>query len=41
MRIAQVPQLQEVELGEHGHFHEVESRDEVDHEGYPIDQHSK
>ena len=37
---AQVPQLQKVELGEHGHFHEVESCAEVGHEGYPIDQHS-
>ena len=37
----QVPQLKEVDLGEHGHRHEVESSDEVGHAGYQIDQHEK
>ena len=37
----QVPQLQEVDLGEHGHCHEVENSDEVGHAEYQIDHHSK
>ena len=34
----EVLQLQEADLGEHRHRHEVESSDEVDHAGYQIDQ---
>ena len=37
----EVLQLQEVDLGEHGHRHEVESSDGVGHEGYQIDQREK
>ena len=37
----QVPQLQEVYLGEHGHRHEVQSSDEVGHAGYQIGWHGK
>ena len=37
----QVPQLQEVGHGEHGHRLEVESSDEVGHVGYQIDQHER
>ena len=36
---AQVHQLQEVHLGEHGHHHEEQSSDEIGHVGYQIDQH--
>ena len=35
-----VLQPQEVDLGKHGHFHEVQSSHEVVHLGYQIDQHS-
>ena len=38
---APVPQFLEVDLGEHGQRHEVQSSDEVGHEGYHIDQQSK
>ena len=38
---AQVLQLQEVDLGEHGHCHEEQSSDEVGHVGYQIDQHER
>ena len=39
---AQLIQLTEVvDLGEHGHRHEVQSSDEVGHAGYPIDQHEE
>ena len=31
----------EVKLGEHGQRHEVQSSDEVGHEGHQIDQHSR
>ena len=37
----QVLQLQEVDLGDHGHRHEVEIIDGVGHAGYQIDQHEK
>ena len=37
----EVHQLQGVDLGEHGHCHEVRSGDEVDHVGYQIDQHEE
>ena len=35
---AQVPQLEEVDHGEYGHRHGVQSSDEVGHVGYQIDQ---
>ena len=37
----EVLRLQEADLGEHRHRHEVESSDEVDHAGYQIDQREK
>ena len=37
----EILQLQKVDLGEHGHRHEVQSSDQVGHVGYQIDQHEK
>ena len=37
----QVPQLQEVDLGEDGHRHEVQGSDKVGHAGYQIGWHGK
>ena len=38
---AQVVQLEEVDLGEHGHCHEEQNSNELGHVGYYIDQHEK
>ena len=38
---APVPQFLEVDLSKHGQRHEVQSSDEVGHEGFQIDQLSK
>ena len=38
---APVPQFLEVDLGEHGQRHEVQSSHEVGGWGYQIDQHQK